>query len=286
MSIIQGEGYGSCHLWTDVTNDKDSKNILYQCFSCGREFTRYGYQTGSMCGTIFEADIPDTCVVHGGASFDVLDRLLRNICADAVSNRIIDATDDEDDILDTGTADEGIEQAGISTNALVYALQNKPQFRHFNLADPSLASDSEVVSGIKSQSKNTRKSAITGSGYGSSHCWIRAGTAQVGSWGIKQSNYVCGVCDEQFAHYYDQVPRIHDAMLREGVRDQCVPSAERSTAHVWCACGGSSWYQDYQCSACGVWVKQIYGVHGNKEEAMLEDCISNKCRGAGFYHEP
>jgi hypothetical protein len=65
------------------------------------------------------------------------------------------------------------------------------------------------------------KSEIHGLGYGSSHAWKRDHTAQVGSWGVKRSYYHCLICDEQFTHYYDQVPDIYDAMLREGVREVC-----------------------------------------------------------------
>jgi hypothetical protein len=82
-------------------------------------------------------------------------------------------------------------------------------------------SDSEV--GDIATGPIVPKSAINGHGYGSCHTWTHTHTAHV----AKCSHYVCSVCGTDFAHYYNQVPDIFAAMLREAVPETCVVSAKK-----------------------------------------------------------
>lgn len=67
----------------------------------------------------------------------------------------------------------------------------------------------------------TKKSDISGSGYGDSHQWIRGGTNQVGAdWMSKASYYGCP-CGATFSHAYDIIPDIFEAMRQAGVPEEC-----------------------------------------------------------------
>lgn len=69
-------------------------------------------------------------------------------------------------------------------------------------------------------------SAIYGTGYGSIHCWIKKGTAQVGSVSgdAKQTWYECKVCQVRFTHYYDVDADIFHAMKQANIAETCTTS--------------------------------------------------------------
>lgn len=64
-------------------------------------------------------------------------------------------------------------------------------------------------------------SDINGKGYGDSHDWAKLVTAQVQSWGRKETLYKCRRCDVLFSHFYDETPDIFEAIEKAGVQDEC-----------------------------------------------------------------
>lgn len=59
-------------------------------------------------------------------------------------------------------------------------------------------------------------SDISGNGYGSAHDWMRLYTEP-----SKVTFYVCNDCGENFAHAYDEIPNIFQAMRETGVKENC-----------------------------------------------------------------
>ena len=64
-------------------------------------------------------------------------------------------------------------------------------------------------------------SDINGKGHGDKHDWKRMYTPQVGSYGIKYTEYKCMDCGSNFSHYYDRVPDIFLAMKQAEVPLTC-----------------------------------------------------------------
>jgi len=64
-------------------------------------------------------------------------------------------------------------------------------------------------------------SAITGSGYGSSHTWITGDTRQARNPEDRATYYHCEKCEVAFMHYYHVTHSIFEAMKQSGIKDQC-----------------------------------------------------------------
>lgn len=79
---------------------------------------------------------------------------------------------------------------------------------------------------MESARKSEHKSAISGTGYGSDHCWVRGETAQVGSDDSrKRTDYRCATCGELFTHRYAAIRDIFEAMRSSGVTEHCAGSS-------------------------------------------------------------
>lgn len=65
-------------------------------------------------------------------------------------------------------------------------------------------------------------SEISGQGYGDKHNWKKLQTAQVGSWGRKETLWQCNTCGTTFIHYYDEVPDIFQAMKDQKIPEECI----------------------------------------------------------------
>jgi len=69
-------------------------------------------------------------------------------------------------------------------------------------------------------------SDIYGKGYGSAHDWQYCWS----SW--KTSVYQCARCGHKFAHAYDCIPDIFEAMKRQSVPAECRPTCAKSSVEV------------------------------------------------------
>jgi len=65
-------------------------------------------------------------------------------------------------------------------------------------------------------------SHIIGSGFGSSHNWVRGYTSP---W--KATEYKCADCGAGFYHAYDAIPDIFEAIKRQNIADVCPRPTER-----------------------------------------------------------
>jgi len=59
LSLFQEVGYGCAHTW--VESDAGDGVLLFHCYVCDHAFAKRPEQTGSMCGIIFAAGVPDEC---------------------------------------------------------------------------------------------------------------------------------------------------------------------------------------------------------------------------------